>query len=477
MSFYIRKSVRFGPIRLNFSKSGIGVSTGIKGARISTGPRGAYIHMGRNGIYYRRRIDGSIADTPPSGASQADSAANFQASCDNTPATDVGDLVDSSNQNLLAQINSRIQQPTYAFIVGTISILIAIAVASLAYIVQANASSFLESAYPFLLAFPLIVATLVLVIGLSLARAKSQQEILARTTTLIFELDRETEARFTSFRNAFADLASSVCVWHVVSQAQNWDWKRNAGASSILTRKRIAIRPACPPFIKTHIEVYGILLDSMQLFFLPDQILVFQGGKYSAVSYGALQAHASPTRFIEDANVPSDSAIVGRTWQYVRKDGGPDLRFSNNRQIPIVQYGYIEIASQSGMNLNLQVSNLLHAQQFGQALYEYIHCHEHQSRASSGKTASDYQQSTGYQQREQPRAETPKDSKGESPYDILNVSPNAARDEVTAAYRKLAQMNHPDKVAGLAKEFQELAEKRMKAINAAYEQLMRNAKE
>jgi DnaJ-class molecular chaperone len=41
-------------------------------------------------------------------------------------------------------------------------------------------------------------------------------------------------------------------------------------------------------------------------------------------------------------------------------------------------------------------------------------------------------------------------------------------EELSAAYRNLAQMYHPDKVAGLAPEFQELADRRMKEINAAY---------
>jgi hypothetical protein len=57
MGFYIRKSVSLGPIRLNFSKSGVGVSTGVKGARIGVNARGRrYIHAGRYGVYYRQML-------------------------------------------------------------------------------------------------------------------------------------------------------------------------------------------------------------------------------------------------------------------------------------------------------------------------------------------------------------------------------------------------------------------------------------
>jgi hypothetical protein len=58
MGFYIRKSVSAGPFRFNLSRSGLGVSVGVKGFRIGSGPRGNYVHMGRGGLYYRASLGG-----------------------------------------------------------------------------------------------------------------------------------------------------------------------------------------------------------------------------------------------------------------------------------------------------------------------------------------------------------------------------------------------------------------------------------
>lgn len=58
MGFYLRKSFRAGPVRLNLSKSGLGVSAGVKGLRVGSGPRGNYIHAGRGGLYYRKNLGG-----------------------------------------------------------------------------------------------------------------------------------------------------------------------------------------------------------------------------------------------------------------------------------------------------------------------------------------------------------------------------------------------------------------------------------
>src|SRR5215212_10053655 len=66
MGFYFRKSVKLGPMRLNFSKSGIGVSAGVKGARVSVGPRGTYVHAGAGGFHYSQRVGGpSLRTTIP----------------------------------------------------------------------------------------------------------------------------------------------------------------------------------------------------------------------------------------------------------------------------------------------------------------------------------------------------------------------------------------------------------------------------
>lgn len=54
MAFYLRKAFKTGPVRLNLSKGGLGLSVGVTGARIGLSPRGAYVHGGRHGLYYRK---------------------------------------------------------------------------------------------------------------------------------------------------------------------------------------------------------------------------------------------------------------------------------------------------------------------------------------------------------------------------------------------------------------------------------------
>jgi hypothetical protein len=57
------------------------------------------------------------------------------------------------------------------------------------------------------------------------------------------------------------------------------------------------------------------------------------------------------------------------------------------------------------------------------------------------------------------------------PYALLDVSPQASPEEVKAAYKRAVARYHPDKVAHLGQEFQELAHKKLLAIQEAYETL------
>ena len=61
----------------------------------------------------------------------------------------------------------------------------------------------------------------------------------------------------------------------------------------------------------------------------------------------------------------------------------------------------------------------------------------------------------------------------ETSYTVLGVSSDASDAEVKKAYRRLAREYHPDVVAnkGMGEDFQKFAAEKMRAINAAYDQI------
>ncbi len=60
MGFRFRKSINIGPLRINFSKSGVGFSFGVKGLRVSRSAKGkhtATVSLPGTGLSYVQNLD------------------------------------------------------------------------------------------------------------------------------------------------------------------------------------------------------------------------------------------------------------------------------------------------------------------------------------------------------------------------------------------------------------------------------------
>jgi hypothetical protein len=298
MGFYFRKSVSFGPVRFNFSKSGVGVSVGVKGARISTGPRGTYVHAGRNGFYYRQRID-----TPgPHSHSQVHWQPNVQSSTSGShviQTADVSRLVETSSTDILQQINARSQQIRYApfVLIATLAatVLVFLLINFCANTLTARFVHDHELANTIVTIADFVFSGITLVVGLIFSEKTRKGDMLRLTTPLFYELEQDALDRFSTIQKACETLARSIRIWRVETDAPTFDWKRNAGASSLVTRKLINVERLQPPYIATNVDVWNIKLNNQTLFFFPDHVFVWQGGRYGAVSYESLDISFAPT--------------------------------------------------------------------------------------------------------------------------------------------------------------------------------------
>lgn len=333
MGFYLRKSVRVGPVRFNLSKSGIGMSTGIRGFRVGSGPRGNYVHMGRGGVYYRASLDAGQAPPPAPHLSPRPSAAQTDAMTE-IESGNVLQMVDASSAALVEELNEKMRRwklwPWIA-IFGVFAV---------------GPSANLHPYAPIAVAVVLALAVWWI----------SQWDALRVTTVMMYDLDDAATVRYQKLHDAFDALMQAGRVGHIGAQGGVTDRKRHAGAGSIVRRQVIRSHKSAPRRIRTNIEVPAIPVGKQTLYFFPDRLLVVEPGAVGAVPYEQLRTLSSETRFIENEGVPSDAKVVGQTWQYVNKNGGPDKRFKNNRELPIALYEDIHFGSASGLNEVIQVS-------------------------------------------------------------------------------------------------------------------------
>ncbi len=328
MGFYLRKSIRVGPLRFNLSKSGVGVSAGVKGLRFRAGPRGNYIHMGRYGINYRA--------SRPAVRPALDIPKGTHEPLAEIESADISEIVDSSSKELLSELNQKRQRmrlwPFSSFIT-LLALLIALSGG-----------------------WPAWSAALICGSGLILILLSYRRDLLAKTVVVFYEFDTGLEGAYAQLHDSAEILATCSRAWHIEAEGRVRDRKYHAGASNLVRRSQTFIKKTEPPYVKTNVETIAIGVGKQVLHFFPDRILVYAANGVGAVSYPSLEIDVGQTRFIEDGSVPPDATVVDHTWRYVNKQGGPDRRFKNNRKLPICLYDEIGLSSASGLNEAIQVS-------------------------------------------------------------------------------------------------------------------------
>ena len=342
MGFYLRKSFNFGGVRFNLSKSGVGTSVGVKGFRIGSGPRGNYIHMGRKGLFYRAAL--GTSKNKKSNDSQQQNVTNQQTTYEDgllfheIESKDISQIVDSSSQELVNEINTKIKKiPFWPF--------------ALLLLFIPGAGPVLGIIMPFLIYFLI--------------------DKRRKTTVLFYDIDEAAEASIQKFYDVFQKLMNCSYQWHISAQAQTNDKKYHAGADAIVKRTKIKIEMKAPQYIKTNVQVPSVPVGKQTLYFFPDKIFIFEKKKVSAISYEHLDIEYGNQQFVESETVPKDGKIVDHTWKYVNKSGGPDKRFKDNPEYPIMLYSVLNFSSSSGLNERIQLSKPDVAEDLALQLDEY----------------------------------------------------------------------------------------------------------
>lgn len=333
MSIYLRTSIRLGPVRVGVSKAGIGISAGVPGLRVGTGPRGSYVRVGAGGVSYRATLGGHHRRRAP-----ARGVASVPAS-----------VLPDPGQVVLSDVTGKRAEELQP---ATPSTLVA----------QLNAAARAHRLWPWvLLASVLLVAATpwILVVGLPLTLWVGWRDGIRRTVVVFYEVDGPVRTRFESMLGSFDVVRRAHSAWSTVARGDlqtTYQRKVNAGAGHLVRREVLRRGVDGSAHLKANIAVPSLQSAGRSVYFLPDRILVRDRNTYTDLGYGAVSVIPGATRFIEDGAVPPDAVQVDTTWQYVNKRGGPDRRFKNNRRLPVMRYGEVDLSTSHGFAVHWSFS-------------------------------------------------------------------------------------------------------------------------
>lgn len=339
MSFYVRTSIGVGPLRVGMSRSGLGVSVGVPGFRLGAGPRGTYVSLGGGVVSYRatvrtRRGNSAVRTAPV--------ARPVRSASELPPPSDVvmSDVSGATTVEMTAAESSDL-------------------------VAQLNEASRSALFWPWCLALTIVLmvflSPLLFFIGAPATLWVFWKDRVRRTVVAFYDVHgAEEERRFQRLVDSLEQAGRAQRAWHVVASgavSTTYQHKVNAGASSLINRLPLTRSLGGPAHLSSNIAVPSLATARRSVYLLPDRVLVRDGHHYADVAYRDLRSVATLQRFIEDGAVPSDSQVLGHTWQYVNVKGGPDRRFKNNRQLPILQYGRLTLSGEGGYSAIFDFSN------------------------------------------------------------------------------------------------------------------------
>jgi hypothetical protein len=346
MGFRFRRSIKILPgLRLNLSGSGASVSVGPRGFHYTVGPKGTRVTAGIPGTglswseytpHARSRsephISGQSFQDEPTVQAGEPIDPNLTA-IENAPAEEINAF---SATELAPILDAAHRKLRFAPLIQLLSILVFVAA--------------LFHASQLSLGLSALYATVFVPIAIFLDRYR-------RSVKIDYVPQGPTAQIAHALADSFEDLIACNSTWSIRAEGNTADWKRNAGATTLSRRKKADVRFDKPSCISGNSKFPALRLGKDEIYLLPDAALIIVGGSVAAVHYRDLEVSHSKTRFIEEDDVPADSPIVGQTWRYVNKKGGPDRRFNFNKELPICVYGEMSFRSEGGLNCKIHCSN------------------------------------------------------------------------------------------------------------------------
>lgn len=210
MGWYLRKSIGFGPFRVNLSKSGIGYSFGVRGARIGANSRGTYVRMGRGSVYYQKYLHTNSGRQQSQPVPFQPQPAADQELADVIQTANASSLQDSSATELLNELTVHYRKQRIAPIVLVLTGLL------IGFGMLGSAPAWLEFSF--------------LAVGTVAHAVATRADYRRKVVHLNYSLEPDAARAFAALLKGIEQLRYMGGLWRISSQEMNADTKYHAGA-------------------------------------------------------------------------------------------------------------------------------------------------------------------------------------------------------------------------------------------------------
>lgn len=376
MALKFRKRIRLFPgCTVNFSKSGVSTTLGIKGLSVNFGKRGTYLNTGipRTGLYDRIKLNESNSNNNNNSSNGVNKIlfnnANYNVNENNSyfaiKSDENTDITADTMQEIKTQLLNAYNEKKALHEKWQ----------------KASKKSNSIRTKQILLKM-IVIGFFMPAIDKELDDAITEQEqAWNEYNDFNYEFEFTTEESidrlFAELTSKFDKLSKSDRIWDITDSRFADSYKeRKAAGTQIVLRKQVSLKKGQLEFIKSKYD--ALIFENANggnIYLYPGFAIMYNGSIENSafIDYPNFSVLANIVRFTEsDRYVPRDANQVGIQYKYVNKNGQPDKRYSYNPSYPVMAYAEYTLISDKGLYEKFEFSNVESAVAFAEKYNEFI---------------------------------------------------------------------------------------------------------
>jgi hypothetical protein len=202
----------------------------------------------------------------------------------------------------------------------------------------------------------------------SAPRTTASHSLMDSVHPVFYDLSGEFLTTYTSLISSVRTSLNGTCwydreIWENIGIER---WKGNSGSRYTVDRKNAVIKFKPGTNFQINREVVFVQLGASKYVIFPDCI-VLNGRTVHPLDH--IEVFEEKSDYVlSGTKVPNGSVVRGYTWDYVNKDGSPDLRYNDNNQHAIIDVNEVIIASRNRIIFSIVFSHVSASQSFAKAL-------------------------------------------------------------------------------------------------------------
>jgi hypothetical protein len=201
-----------------------------------------------------------------------------------------------------------------------------------------------------------------------------RDNLAASRISISFDMETAVAEPHVRMLDSFDRLAMSQGSWALTMSQQIDRVRARSMSNGVVDRRPARLTRRSDPLVDTADCPLSLPVQNgaSTAYFYPGFMLVVNAARsdFAVIDLKELEVSFTDVRFTESGGTPGDAQQVGKVWAKSNKNGTRDRRFKDNRELPVMLYGELNLKAPGGLLETFMFSRYADCQAFVRAIQD-----------------------------------------------------------------------------------------------------------